>query len=90
MTLSCKAAGIPPPMVYWIIVDDARRINGSELLLTNINRSEAGQYRCEASNQCGDASETASIGVYCKFQSRIILMIYKLLKHLCVRLLFFF
>ena len=74
MTLSCKAAGIPPPIVVWIIVDDARRINGSELLFTNINRSEAGQYRCEASNQCGDASETASIGVYCKFHYRIVLM----------------
>ena len=74
MTLSCKAAGIPPPMVSWIIVDDARRINGSELLFTNINRREAGQYRCEASNQCGDASETASIGVYCKFQYSIIVM----------------
>ena len=74
MTLSCKAAGIPPPMVFWIIVDDARRINGSELLFTNINRSEAGQYRCEASNQCGDASETASIGVNCKFQYRNIMM----------------
>jgi len=40
--------------------------NGSELVFTNINRSEAGEYRCEASNECGSASETATIEVQCK------------------------
>ena len=39
---------------------------GSELVFNNINRSDAGQYRCEASNECGNAA-TATIEVRCKY-----------------------
>jgi len=67
LTVSCNASGIPPPMVSWIKVGGGNIIaNGSELMFTNINRSEAGEYRCEASNECGTASETATIEVQCK------------------------
>ena len=66
VTLLCNASGIPPPMVSWI-TPGGQRINQSELVLTHINRSEAGEYRCEASNECGNASETATIDVQCKF-----------------------
>ena len=66
VTLSCQASGTPLPMVSWIRVD-GQRIDASELVLTHINRSEAGEYRCEASNECGNASETATIDVQCKF-----------------------
>ena len=31
-----------------------------------INRSEAGEYTCEASNECGNSTEMASIDVQCK------------------------
>ena len=65
VTLSCNASGIPSPMVSWFKVD-GQRINASELVLTHINRSEAGEYSCEASNECGNASETATIDVQCK------------------------
>ena len=65
VTLSCQASGTSPPMVSWIKFD-GQRIDGSELVLTHINRSEAGEYRCEASNECGNASETATIDVQCK------------------------
>ena len=68
MTLSCNVSGTPPPMVSWIKVDGQMRINGSELVFTNINRSQAGEYRCEASNACGNVSETATIEVQCKYQ----------------------
>ena len=69
VTLSCNATGIPLPMVSWIKVDGHMTVsNGSELVFTNINRSEAGEYRCEASNECGNASETATIEVQCKYQ----------------------
>jgi len=61
VTLSCYASGTPPPMVSWIKVDSHQRIDGSELVFTNINRSEAGEYRCEASNECGNASATTRI-----------------------------
>ena len=65
MTLTCQASGMPHPMVSWI-KSDVQRSNGSLLVLTNISRSEAGEYRCEASNQCGNASEAATVDVQCK------------------------
>ena len=66
VTLLCSASGTPPPSVSWVKVSSGQRFNGSELVLRNINRSEVGEYRCEASNECGNASETASIDVQCK------------------------
>ena len=77
MTLSCNASGIPPPMVSWFKAD-GQRIDQSELVLTNINRSEAGEYRCEASNECGNASETATIDVQCKLTVTYTLYMYLL------------
>ena len=65
VNLSCNASGIPPPMVYWVKAS-GQRVNGSVLMLTNINRSEAGEYRCEASNECGNATETTNVDVQCK------------------------
>ena len=65
--LSCNASGIPPPMVSWIKVGGHMRTNGSELVFTNLNRSEAGEYRCEASNECGNAPETVTLEVQCKW-----------------------
>ena len=67
VTLSCNASGIPSPIVSWIKVDGHMTMSiESELEFTNIARSEAGEYRCEASNKCGNASETARIFVQCK------------------------
>ena len=73
MTLSCNASGMPSPMVSWIKVNDHTRTPLSELVLvlTNISRSDAGEYRCEASNGCGNASETARIFVQCKLTTCI-------------------
>ena len=67
LTLSCNVSGTPPLMVTWIKVGGNMSISGRELVFTNINRSEAGEYRCEASNECGNASETTTIEVQCKF-----------------------
>ena len=53
-------------MVFWINVASGQRTNSSVLEFTNINRSEAGEYRCEASNECGSASETVNVTVQCK------------------------
>ena len=68
MTLSCNVSGTPPPMVFWIKVGSHVRFNRNDLVLTNINRSEAGEYRCEASNECGNASETETIVMQCEYQ----------------------
>ena len=93
VTLSCNATGIPSPMVSWFKAD-GQRIEASELVLTHINRSEAGEYRCEASNECGNASETATIDVQCKFFSSNILHVCKLhhlnLKFYCMYHTFYY
>ena len=68
MTLSCYASGTPPPTVSWIKVDSHVRFDRSDVVFTNITRSEAGEYRCEASNECGNASETATIKVQCEYE----------------------
>ena len=69
LTVVCNVSGIPAPMATWINVGGDMTVNGSELVFTNISRSEAGEYRCEVSNECGNASEVAIIEVQCKLQS---------------------
>jgi len=59
-------------MVSWIKVGSHMRTNQIELVLANISRNETGEYRCEASNECGNASETVTIEVQCKFTSTCI------------------
>ena len=72
LTVSCNAFGIPPPMVTWIRVGVGYMSrNGSELKFTNIDRNHTGEYRCEASNECGNASETVTIEVQCKLSINI-------------------
>ena len=66
VTLSCNASGIPSPTVSWIKVNGSERFDVSELVFTNINRTQAGEYRCEAGNECGNASETTTVEVQCK------------------------
>ena len=68
LNLTCMATGVPLPFVSWVKVSSGQRTNGSLLQLTNINRSQAGEYRCEASNECGNAVETVNIAVPCKLQ----------------------
>ena len=68
VSVSCNASGTSPLMVSWIKVESGEHFDGSELVFTYINRSQAGQYKCEASNECGNASETATIEVQCKYQ----------------------
>ena len=65
LTLTCTASGMPHPKVSWI-EPCGQRHNGHMLEVTHINRTLAGEYRCEASNECGNATETATIDVQCK------------------------
>ena len=66
LTLTCKASGTPSPTVSWIKVSSGQRNDGNVLQLTNISRSQAGDYRCEASNECGNSSEPVNIDVQCE------------------------
>ena len=52
-------------MVSWM-TPDSQPVSGYNLEVTNINRSQVGEYKCEARNECGDATETATIDVQCK------------------------
>ena len=66
LTVSCNTSGTSPLMVSWIKVGSGERFDGKKLVFTHINRGQAGKYRCETSNECGSASETATIEVQCK------------------------
>ena len=65
-SLICNASGTPLPTVFWINVASGERTNRSVLEFTNITRSEAGKYRCEASNDCGSAVEAVNVTVQCE------------------------
>ena len=66
VTLFCNTSGIPSPTVSWIKVSGGQRTDENILVLKNITRNEAGEYRCEASNECGNTSKSVNIDVRCK------------------------
>ena len=65
-SLICHASGTPQPTVFWINVASGQRTNSSVLEFTNINRNEAREYRCEASNDCGSVMEAVNVTVLCE------------------------
>ena len=65
VTLICNVSGMPTPMVSWM-TPDSQRVSGCRLEVTNIERSQAGEYTCKVSNECGNVTETATIDVQCK------------------------
>ena len=65
VTLWCRVFGMPPSMVSWV-TPNGQRHSGKMLEVKSINRSQAGEYKCEASNECGNATKTASIHVQFK------------------------
>ena len=77
VTLSCNTTGNPVPTILWTVngspVDtrDNPRISFSErkqqLIITNVSRTDSGEYRCVARNSLGnDTSNTTSLDVQCK------------------------
>ena len=66
VTLTCNASGFPAPTVYWVKTSNRDRFNGTELVFTSINRSEAGEYTCVDSNLC-TSTEVVEVDVLCKF-----------------------
>ena len=59
VTLWCRVSGMPLSVVSWV-TPNGQRHNGKMLEVTSINRSQAGEYKCEASNECGNATKTAT------------------------------
>ena len=58
--------GIPDQTVMWTNVTSGEHIKGNPLNITNINRAQAGEYRCTANNTCGVDSTVMNINVQCK------------------------
>ena len=75
VTLSCNVDGNPVPTISWTRdgspVNTSARISFSadkkQLTITNVNRTDRGEYRCVASNRVGsDTSNAADLVVQCK------------------------
>ena len=65
-TLACHVSGIPLPSVSWTEVRTGDRTEGNIGSLINVSRSDAGEYKCEASNFCGNDSKSTFVIVNCK------------------------
>ena len=64
LTMECNVtAGFPFPTVFW---ETGYTFEGNRLIITNITRSQRGEYRCIANNTCGRGSATMFIDVLCK------------------------
>ena len=76
MSLSCNATGNPVPKISWTKdgspVSNNSRISLSQdnkqLNITNVSRTDSGEYRCVASNSVGnETSNAAKLDVQCKW-----------------------
>ena len=84
VTLSCNASGFPVPTVYWVKTSNGDRFNVTELVFTNISRSDAGEYTCVASNPCNTSTELAEVDVLCKFIAIIFFLTLEWRRHVVV------
>ena len=98
VTLSCNATGKPTPTINWTKVEDDGTdsapllpVVGGKYVLSNIQRSANGTYRCTAHNGVGDpVNRTVSVKVECKssllhscdFNFQTSMVLYRL--YLCV------
>ncbi|XP_051012321.1 cell adhesion molecule 1 isoform X6 [Acomys russatus] len=69
LELTCEAIGKPQPvMVSWVRVDDEMPqhavLSGPNLFINNLNKTDNGTYRCEASNIVGKAHSDYMLYVY--------------------------
>ncbi|XP_065553099.1 cell adhesion molecule 1 isoform X3 [Lathamus discolor] len=69
LELSCAAFGKPQPTdMRWLRVDDEMPqhvvVSGSNLLISNLNKTDNGTYRCEASNAVGKSHADYMLFVY--------------------------
>ena len=75
VTFSSDANGVPEPTFSWTKDGSAVTANdriclsadNKELSITNVNRTDSGEYRCVASNSVGTVnSNAATLTVHCK------------------------
>ena len=65
-TLTCNVSGGPVLTVTWTEVSSRSQSSGVVRYLTNISRINAGEYKCEATNDCGNSSASTFLTVLCK------------------------
>ena len=69
--LVCAADGRPRPVVTWTKTGEHSSVvypGGQKLIITNANRTEAGTYKCTATNGIGKvAAATIDVIMFCKF-----------------------
>ena len=75
MTFSSDANGIPEPTFSWTKDGSAVTANdrislsadNKQLSITNVNRTDSGEYRCVATNSVGKVNSNAAIlTIHCK------------------------
>ena len=75
MTLSCAATGNQVPTISWTKDGSAISNNSwislsddnKQLTITNVNRTDSGEYQCVASNRVGkDTSDASTVNIQCK------------------------
>ena len=81
VTLSCNASGNPEPTISWtrdgsLVSSGDQRISfeagNRQLTITNVNRTDSGQYLCVADNSEGnDTSNAITLAVKCKYTSSV-------------------
>ena len=82
----CVVRANPPATIVWR--KDGKRIaegsnvdvvetdDGSELMLANVSRQNAGEYECRAKNSVGKSSATATLEVYGELERLAVFDIY--------------
>ncbi|CAH3163241.1 unnamed protein product [Pocillopora meandrina] len=65
-TLTCNVSGGPVLTVAWTEVSSPSQSSGVMRYLTNISRYNAGEYKCEAANDCGNSSASTFLIVLYK------------------------
>ena len=66
-TLTFNVSGSPVLTVTWTEVSSHSPSSGVMRYHTNISRSnDAGEYKCEATNDCGSSSASTFLTVLCK------------------------
>ena len=81
VTLSCNASGNPVPTISWtrdrsLVSSGDQRISfeagNRQLTITNVNRTDSGEYLCVADNSEGnDTSNAITLDVKCKYTSSV-------------------
>ena len=80
ITLSCNATGNPEPSISWVKdgspINSKSRIGLSKdnkrLTITNISRTDSGEYQCVARNRVGNDTSNSRVDVLCECRTLFI------------------